>query len=207
MANQITNIVLTEKMSNHFLSKFDYSAFIVSTVFPDIRYLKVIERDKTHFKDLTFQDVLNEQNSFTAGLKYHSLVDEVREKYMVENGVYDLIPSSKFITQALKIYEDEVLYKNVLDWNKIIVFLDRVLNEEAELVNQTNKINEWHALMQEYFKQAPTDQSRKNFIIGVGYPEDIAEEVNNLLAEMRKAPKVQEIILNLYENWDYLVKG
>jgi hypothetical protein len=207
MANQITHIVLTEKMSNHFLSKFDYSAFSVGTVFPDIRYLKVIERDKTHFKDLTLQDILNEQNSFTAGLKYHSLVDEVREKYMVENGVYDLIPTSKFITQALKIYEDEVLYKKVLDWNKIIVFLDRVFNEETELVDQTNKINEWHALMQEYFKQAPTDQSRKNFIIGVGYPEEVAEEVNNLLVEMRKTPQIQEIVLNLYENWDYLLKG
>lgn len=116
MANQITHIVLAEKLSDRLFSIFDREAFLIGTVFPDIRYLKVIERDKTHFKGLSFQDILDEKNSFIAGMKYHSLVDEVREKYMIENGVYTFIPPSKYITQALKIFEDEVLYQNVLDW-------------------------------------------------------------------------------------------
>lgn len=194
-------------MSDQLFEKFDRGDFLVGTVFSDIRYLKVIDRDKTHFKELSFQDVLDEKNSFMAGLKYHSLVDEVREKYMVENDVYTLIPSSKFITQALKSYEDEILYSNVSDWNQIITSLDEVLLEETELVEQVDKIKTWQSLIQKYFKEAPTDISRKDFILGVGLSEDIAIEINKLIKQMRQIPKVREIILNLYEKWDSLIKS
>ena len=207
MANQITHIVLAEKLSNELFQKFDRDSFLVGTVFPDIRYLKVIERDKTHFKGLSFQDILDEQNSFTAGLKYHSLVDEVREKYMVEKDIYALIPSSKFITQALKTYEDEVLYSNVSYWDQVVTSLNEVLPEESELVDQIDKVKTWQSLMQEYFKEAPTNISRKNFILGVGFSEDIAIEINELIDQMRKIPEVREIILNLYEKWDSLLKS
>lgn len=207
MANQITHIALAEKLSNELFSKFDRGAFLVGTVFPDIRYLKVIERNKTHFKELSFQDILDEQNSFNAGLKYHSLVDEVREKYMVEKNIYALIPSSKFITHALKTYEDEVLYSNVSDWNQVITFLDGVMPEEAELVEQIDKVKSWQSLMQGYFREAPTDISRKNFILGVGFSEEVAIEINELISQMRKIPEIREIILELYEKWNSLIKA
>ena len=194
-------------MSDKIFDRFDREAFIVGTVFPDIRYLKVIERDKTHFKGLSFQDILDEQDSFTAGLKYHSLVDDVREKYMVEKGIYALIPPSKFITQALKIYEDEVLYSNVSDWNQVVAYLDAVLPEETKMVEHVNKIKAWHFLMKEYFKYAPTDSSRRNFIISVGFSEEIANEINEVIEKMRQIPEVREIILNLYEKWDLLIKA
>jgi hypothetical protein len=191
-------------MSDKVFDRFDREAFLVGTVFPDIRYLKIIERDKTHFKGLSFQDILDEQNSFIAGLKYHSLVDEVREKYMVEKSIYTLIPSSKFITQALKTYEDEVLYSNVSDWDCVIGYLNTFLPEETELVEQTDKVKAWHSLMQEYFKEPPTDTSRKNFILGVGFSEEIATEINELIKQMRQIPEVRETILDLYEKWDLL---
>lgn len=207
MANQITHIVLAEKMSDQIFDKFDQEAFLVGTVFPDIRYLKVIERDKAHFKELSFKDILDEQNSFTAGLKYHSLVDEVREKYMIGKGIYSIIPPSKFITQALKIYEDEVLYTNVSNWNQVVYILGRILPEEIRLVGQADKVKMWHSLMQEYFKDTPTDISRKNFILGVGFSEEIATEINELIDRMRQIPEVREIILDLYEKWSYLIKS
>lgn len=207
MANQITHIVLAKKISDELFDKFDRPDFLVGTIFPDIRYLKVIERDKTHFKSLYFNDVLEEKNSFVAGMKYHTLVDEVREKYMVEKDIYSLIPSSKFITQALKIYEDEVLYPNVSDWDNMITYLNTVLPEEIELVGQINKVETWHSLMQEYFKEPPTDVSRKNFILGVGFSDEIAIEINDLISRMRQIPKVREIILNLCEKWHLLIKA
>ncbi len=207
MANQITHIVLAEKLSDRLFSIFDREAFLIGTVFPDIRYLKVIERDKTHFKGLSFQDILDEKNSFIAGMKYHSLVDEVREKYMIENGVYTFIPPSKYITQALKIFEDEVLYQNVLDWVQVISFLDKILADETSLVEDVGKIKMWQSLMQEYFKQTPTDTSRQNFILGLGFSLEIVNEINELIKEMRRIPEIREIILNLYESWNSLVKA
>jgi len=205
MANQITHIVLAKKMGEEFLNKFDQSAFLVGTIFPDVRYLKVVDREKTHFNGLSLKDVLDEKNSFIAGMKYHSLVDEVREKYMVDKDMYSLIPSSRFITQALKIYEDEVLYSNVSDWDQVIAFLGRELNEEIELVEQIDKVKAWYLILQKYFKEKPTDESRKDFILGVGFSEEIAAEINSLISTMRQTPEVREIILNLYQDWGSLV--
>jgi len=205
MANQITHIVLAKKMGEEFLNKFDQSAFLVGTIFPDVRYLKVVDREKTHFNGLSLKDVLDEKNSFIAGMKYHSLVDEVREKYMVDKDIYSLIPSSRFITQALKIYEDEVLYSNVSDWDQVIAFLGRELNEEIELVEQIDKVKAWYLILQKYFKKEPTDESRKDFILGVGFSEEIAAEINSLISTMRQTPEVREIILNLYQDWGSLV--
>jgi hypothetical protein len=206
VANQITHIALTEKLSDQLFGKFDRNAFLVGTVFPDIRYLKVIDREKTHFKGLSFQDIADERNSFVAGMKYHSLVDEVRERYMVEKSIYAFIPSSKFITHALKIYEDEVLYSNISDWNQVVAYLDEVLLEETRLVEQADKVKTWHSLMQEYFKEAPTDISRKDFILKVGFSEEIAIEINELILQMRQIPEVREIIQDLFEKWNSLVK-
>lgn len=205
MANQITHIILAERMSDKLFNKFDRKSFLIGTVFPDIRYLKVIDRDKTHFKELTFEDILNESNSFTAGLKYHSLVDEVREKYMVDNNVYSLIPESKFVVEALKTYEDEILYSKITDWNQVKTYLDDVLQDETQLVSHVDKIKMWQSLMQEYFKDIPSDTSRKNFILGVGFNESIAAELNATIAKMRLIPEIREIILNLYTQWDSLL--
>lgn len=207
MANQITHIVLAEKMSDQLFDKFDRGSFLVGTVFPDIQYLKVTERNKTHFKELSFRDILDEKNSFTAGMKYHSLVDEVREKYMIKKGVYTLIPSSKFITHALKTYEDEVLYSNVSDWNQVVTYLDKILPEETRLVEQTDKVKKWHSLMKEYFKEPPTGDSHKNFILKIGFSEEIAIEINELIEQIRQIPKVREVILDIYKKWDAFVKS
>ncbi len=207
MASQITHVVLAKKISDNLFNKFDQTAFLIGTVFPDISYLKVIEREKTHFKNLSFKDVLEEGNSFVAGMKYHSLVDEVREKYMVEKDIYAFIPSSRFITQALKAYEDEILYSNVSDWSTVITCLNTVMSEEIELVEKVDKIEIWHSLMQEYFKESPSEASRKNFILENGYSDEIATEINELINQIRQIPKVREIILDLYRNWGLLIKA
>jgi hypothetical protein len=74
-------------------------------VFPDIRYLKVIEREKTHFKKFGIEEIAQEASAFHAGLKYHSLVDTVRESYMQSRGLYKFAPSSNYMTQAVKCLE------------------------------------------------------------------------------------------------------
>jgi hypothetical protein len=64
--------------------------FIIGTSFPDIRYLKVIERAETHFENVTLNDIKKETNSFKAGMLFHSFVDQKREEYMVVHRVCQL---------------------------------------------------------------------------------------------------------------------
>ncbi|MEK7610339.1 MAG: hypothetical protein AAB468_01155 [Patescibacteria group bacterium] len=206
MANQITHIVLAERISDQLFKKFTRHTFLVGTVFPDIRYLKVIERDKTHFKGLTLEDILNETSPFVAGMKYHSLVDEVREKYVIEKNIYQFFPASKFIKHALKTYEDEILYNKVSDWSEIVKYFDIIADGEIKLVEQSDKLKLWHSVIQEYFKESPTDNSRRGFVLGIGFSDEIASEINGLIDKMRQIPEVREIILDLYNNWDSLVQ-
>jgi hypothetical protein len=206
MANQITHIVLAERISNQFFNNFDRKDFLVGTVFPDIRYLKIIDRKDTHFEKITLQDVLDEKNSFTAGLKYHSLVDEVRERYMIEKNIYAHISSSKYITHALKTYEDEILYSNVTDWNEIIPYFDQIFPEETALTNQIDQIKKWHRLLQNYFRELPSDISRQNFVLNLDFTREIATEINELIRKLKQIPQVRDIILGFYEKWDMMVR-
>jgi ribosomal protein L16 Arg81 hydroxylase len=104
-------------------------------------------------------------------------------------------------------YEDEILYSRTSDWEEVVTCLDQVVVGEIELVNQVKEVEKWHSLMQEYFKEAPTDISRKNFILGVGFSEEIAIDINRLIEHMRQIPQIRERILDLYETWDILVKN
>jgi hypothetical protein len=197
---------LAERISNKFFNNFDRKDFLVGTVFPDIRYLKIIDRKDTHFEKITLQDVLDEKNSFTAGLKYHSLVDEVRERYMIEKNIYAHISSSKYITHALKTYEDEILYSNVTDWNEIIPYFDQIFPEETALTNQIDQIKKWHRLLQNYFRELPSDISRQDFVLNLDFTREIATEINELIRKLKQIPQVRDIILGFYEKWDTLVK-
>lgn len=126
MAAPITHIVLTEKIFDKFFKDKIRKDFFIGTSFPDIRYLKVIDRDKTHYNDLSVLDLGNDE-SFSAGVKFHSILDHAREKFIVENDTYSLCPKSKYITQSLKILEDEIFYQYTKDWGVYIDYLNEIL--------------------------------------------------------------------------------
>ncbi len=77
MATPITHVVLTDKIYNKFFSDKNKKEFFIGTLLPDIRYLKVIERNKTHFENLAISD-LKDDDSFLSGMKFHSILDKTR---------------------------------------------------------------------------------------------------------------------------------
>lgn len=82
MAAPITHVVLTAKIFDNFFQDKVKKDFFIGTLFPDIRYLKVIDRDQTHFSNLSISD-LKTEDSFLAGMKFHSMIDVVREKFIL----------------------------------------------------------------------------------------------------------------------------
>ncbi len=94
MAAPIAHIFLAVQMLlGPLQGLFNEQEFILGTSFPDIRYLKVVQRADTHFTHVTLQDVLQEKSSFKAGMIFHSFVDEQREAYVVKNHFYKKFPS------------------------------------------------------------------------------------------------------------------
>lgn len=204
MAAPITHIALTEKIFDKFFKNKTRKDFFIGTSFPDIRYLKVIDRDKTHYDNLSVSDLVNDK-SFSAGVKFHSILDHARKKFIVENDTYSLCPKSKYITQSLKILEDEIFYQHVKDWSIYIDYLNEILQSEKDYGIAEKDLKKWHSLLQQYF-QSPLDKCVvTGFIRGMGFSEEIAQEIDKNISIMKTNKKIIEIIKNLYKNFDSLI--
>lgn len=205
MAAPITHIALTQKIFDKFFGNRRKKDFFVGTCFPDIRYPTNINRDKTHFEDITLND-LKQNNSFWAGLKFHSILDIVREKFIVKNNIYSFCPKSQFIAQSLKIVEDQIFYQRIKNWQEYIDYLNKILPEETKFGITKKDVQKWHELLQEYFANQPNKKSIENLIIGIGLSKKVADEINQNIKKIKNNNKVINIINNLYKNFDSLLK-
>lgn len=195
MASQITHIVLADKLYPELFSKFEKGSFYAGNIFPDIRYLKVISREVTHPKISSVRDILAQNDPFKAGMLLHGLVDLVREEYVVAHSAYDFCPQSDYVTQTLKLYEDEFYYTKVADWGIIAKILDY---SRADFVIPQDKIDFWYASMKKYFVEGPTDASRKEVIMKLGFPEAVANKINLDISEIRNNEKMGKLLANFY---------
>jgi hypothetical protein len=204
MAAPIIHIALTEKIFDKFFKNKLRKDFYIGTSFPDIRYLKVIDRDKTHYEDLSISDLGNDE-SFSAGVKFHSILDRVREKFIVENDVYSLCPKSKYCAQSLKFLEDEIFYQHVKDWTIYIEYLNEILQAERNYGIAEKNISKWHSLLRQYFQKQPDENAVKNLTLSIGFPEEVAYEINENIAKMKANKKIINIIKKLDKNFASLI--
>ncbi len=204
MAAPITHIALTEKIFDQLFKDKRRKDFFIGTLFPDIRYLKVIDRDKTHYKGLSIADLGNDE-SFLAGVKFHSILDYVRKNFIVENKTYSFCSGSKHIAHSVKILEDEIFYQCVKDWSIYIDYLKEILQAEKDYGIAEKDLRNWHSLLQQYFQKQPNDDTVKDFALNIGFTEEAVNEINNDVNAMHANKKIIEIIKNLYKNFDSLI--
>ena len=207
MAAPITHIVLANKVFDNYFSKFEKGNFFVGTSFPDIRYLKIIDRDTTHFKNVELNlRTLNLDNSFVAGAKFHVIVDWIRENYIIANNTYERIPKSRYVTQSLKLLEDELLYEKIGSWDQIVKDFEHIPYEQIDFVLDKKQINRWFLLLREYFLSKPTPEVRKKFILEIGFSEEDANGMNKLIETMRNDDGVIKVIYELFNQFELLLK-
>lgn len=204
MAAPATHVILADKVFEKYFQGKTKSDFYVGTSFPDIRYLGVIDREKTHFSDLNIH-TLTSLPAFEAGLKFHSLVDKVREEFMKSHSVYSLVPESPFITQALKFFEDKVLYEKRNNWDEMASYFEKVTDEESSFGVKTADIEKWHRFLRTYFMTKPRDQNIREFVAAINKPNEMAEEIIRLTKIMAENKQLKEIILDFYNHFEDLV--
>jgi len=204
MAAPITHIVLTEKVFDKHFSDKNRKDFCIGTVFSDIRHLKVVDRKRTHspLQEVSLKDVIQEKNSFTAGLKFHSLVDDFRERFIKSKDIYSLIPESKYKTPILKLLEDELNYDKVKDWNKIVTFFDDILPEELDFNIKEKNIRKWHDILQRYFSKKPNKESIEMIAIDLPFPKEVQKEIINLVKQIRPNKEIKQATKEFYNNFE-----
>lgn len=205
MATPITHVVLTECVWNKYFSNEDKKSFILGTSFPDIRYLKIIERERTHFGNCSWNEFCELNGSFRRGMYFHSIVDKVRDSFWTKMGIYNILLDHQYTTKALKFVEDKLLYPNVKDWQSIRSYFDEVTMEELDLLPNSKGIDKWHRLLREYFSKVPEDSSLLVLTDAFGFSRDVANSMLSVSGEIEKNAKAIEMIMALYERFPQLI--
>jgi hypothetical protein len=222
MAAPITHVILAEKMFPKYFSHLNRKKFFVGTCFPDIRYLGVIDREKTHFLHPKLNHIQKE-NSFMAGVMFHSLVDEARN-YFIRNYpklqqllkiVLKLTASkpnqSNFeiavVNSCSKLLEDERHYDKSNNWQTYIIFLNDVLPEEVSFDIPQKTIKKWHLLLSKYFSQKPNDWTRKRFFLAENFSRDEVERRNTIIKKIKSIKIVNQLIEDFYNNFEEITNS
>ncbi len=119
---------------------------IVGSEFPDIRYITRDSRSCTHPDTLDIQEVLQGRTPFEVGMKLHSWVDVMREKF-ISSQVYEAIApyAEGFPATLLKFIEEEII-ADFYDGRQWSFCLDEVLPEELKFTNR-EMICKWHGMV------------------------------------------------------------
>lgn len=206
MASQITHIVLADKLHPQFFSQFPRGLFLLGNVFPDIRTPAHISRQNTHLPVASIADVQAEQDPFIAGIKLHNLIDEVRERYVVKQGAYDLFHSSSFPPTVFKRFEDTELYGKLADWPVIIEYLNQVPPQTAQFGVSAALVQLWHQTLQTYFAHPFSEEELVAFL-KVAKPDSAAHaaEVNTIIRQLRTDHRAEAIATGLYDKIENLL--
>lgn len=206
MAAPITHIVLAEKVfEEHFADK-DKAKFIIGTSFPDIRYLGIIEREKTHPEIKNLEEIKSE-DSFTAGLKLHGLVDILQmqflEKNLYENG--NSLPHDYHTIFAIKYIGDLLLYDKISDWDTIQKYFDKTIEQEIEFGVSGEYAKEWHIALQSLMKRNPDQKTALTFARKMHLSEEDINKLQTAIDQIANNTKVAETTISFYEKFPTLL--
>lgn len=202
MSAPLSHIIFAQK----FLKKInvkDLRDFYIGVCFPDVRYLGVIDREKTHQKIKSFDDFSN-CTDFELGIKCHVLVDMIRGNYMKSMNLNSLTPDLKFTSMTLKFHEDQLLAKKT-SLKEVTKYLYTIMQGEHNFNIATKDIKRWHTIIQEYltskFDETAILNLTKNFISN----EQIASEIKIILPKIEDSAEIKQILESFYDDFDSIL--
>ncbi len=206
-AAPLTHLVLAEKFLEKLASsnEIEEQPFIVGNMFPDIRCLGEISREETHEVGVTVEEVVRSPSSFVAGVRLHSLVDEVRENLVVKWKIYDCIEQfeEKHKATLLKLIEDEILYDQT-NPEYFAHFLDIILEEEMSMGIPLKTHQTWHLYLQRYLSQKPSEllsalsETHRGFL---DIPPSTIQMWSNLLPKLSEQEYLQNYVDDLLSHF------
>ncbi len=177
-------------------------AFIRGTLFPDIRYIAKITREKTHTQNVRLQDIIKAKNPYDEGKELHCFVDEKREEITTRMNMYALlkdIPKGAR-THFLKIVEDEILYKDI-DIPQARHALKIVPKKEAKAIDPF-MVKSWHQLLDYYLQQSPSLFFKKKNDLVTRFAGPAIEHWNLKIADYAKNKKIVEYVTTLKNEFE-----
>jgi hypothetical protein len=181
-------------------------AFIVGTLFPDIRYLGEAARHETHYHEMSLEEVLREPSPFLAGVKFHSYVDIERENFIRSHGIYHKIQflSPENTCTFLKFLEDEIIYHQS-SWHECSLALQTIYPEEYNWGMEEKSLTMWHKMLTALFATSPNQMFSMLHLMGQGVLHISAQEVtewNHLMKPTAYSDDFQDYMEKLISFFD-----
>lgn len=161
-ASPLFHLVVAEKWLASFenYDEVQTRAFLLGTLFPDIRYLGKIDRKLTHESGLSIAEIRQTESPFRKGMRVHTFVDDVRVKFIKNQEIMkhlDKIKGDKIL--FLKFLEDEIVYYMHEENRSLYIcnFLNYIEPEELTFNVSSEIVQDWHTHNIFYFSQAPSE--------------------------------------------------
>ena len=206
MASQISHIVYAKKYFDSLDSgqvesaiKINREEFLLGCVFPDIRLVEPkIKRRDTHLAfdplDLDFSGL----SSFQAGWKFHLYCDMRREDILNKYKFYELAHTVDFYNRPAKILEDELIYGEYNNWEKLVYFFNNPPFIDSGLDFDPAGYDLWYAILARYIERVPDDKNTRAFLVKLDGMQDKLDGVMKNVEELRKNEKVKDILRKVW---------
>jgi hypothetical protein len=205
MAGEVGHIVYAARMLTHLEGRVHDPLYWVGTVFPDIRHLGVVSRRRTHAGDTNLQSLVG-HNDFHTGMRIHAWIDATREKFLRDQHMKEHLPWHPFVPFCLNLLEDELLYPYFDDWNLIHRLLNKTYADELIYCSSTSSLQTWHTLLQHYFKNAPTDDSRAELAEAIGLSPEVARESNNIVRLLKSDGRATKMLESFWQHLETILR-
>lgn len=203
MASQIAHIVYAKKYfdtlertgANNFSGKINKDEFFLGCTFPDIRRIdKSVKRKDTHMKFAEVNLDFSGLTSFEAGWKFHLYCDMRREEILNKYDFYSFKYTIDFCGGVTKLLEDEIVYDEYNNWEKIVNFFNNPFFPDIDLPVSRETYNLWYAMLAKYVEKKPDDKARRIFIGKLYGYQERATQIVDLVKELRQNKKAVEIL-------------
>jgi hypothetical protein len=208
MASQISHIIYAKKyfeaiengtlpdgLKDKLPNNFNRDEFLLGSVFPDIRRVAPdLRRRETHMilekLDLDFSYL----DSFHAGWKFHIYCDMKREEILNRHGFYDLQRTSDFWNQPAKMLEDELVYAEYNNWEKLASYFNDPPIVETGINVSRETFEFWYAIIARYMIQNPDSQTIRIFLSKQTNLAEISKDIVAVVDKLRQNDKVVELL-------------
>lgn len=213
-ASQVTHARVAEKYLEKReprLTEEQKHAFMLGTLFPDIRYIAQIPRTKTHMRNVTLDMIQKEKRAFMKGMKFHSWMDENRSKIIKNSNIYAKLKNVPGTMRQkklfLKLLEDEVLFSQK-DWSPMVSYFGNVSMEEEHFGIPSSTVNNWHRVLKASFKSPPSENLQFLLNMRVSFlriPNETLRAWTDILPQMARDKQVRQHVTNLMKEFDHLL--
>ncbi len=204
MPGPVTHIILADKVFDRYFQGKNRRLFYLGTLFPDIRYLGVIDREQTHPEVSSMEEVAA-QGDFRAGMAFHALTDHIKRGFMAA-GVETKPPAAALKSGfLLKLAEDVHAYAYRNNWQPIAAYLDHIPDEAAAYGIGRTHLATWHRLLQHYLSKPPEPEQLIGLARLAGIPQFAADQSMPNLAAIKNNQAVAALVADFFEHFEALI--